>query len=262
VAQHDRLVSVLRQRNRELEGRRELVAAQERLHERLRIARDMHDSLGQRLSLVSVQAAALEVSDLPGPQRVQVGQLAQAARGALAELHEVVGALRREPASGPAGLAEVGALVDEFVAAGVPVTRHEDGPAGSLAGSGGQAAYRVVQEGLTNAARHAAGAPVTVRLRWEPDALLVTVTNPAPGPARPAGHGLTGLAERIELAGGLLEHRHGDGGFRLVAMLPTLVPEPTELDDPTTRRRSLVLGVVTAVLMFVVLPAGLLLGVR
>jgi signal transduction histidine kinase len=120
----------------------------------------------------------------------------------------------------------------------------------------------VVQEGLTNAARHAPGRPVTLRLRWEPDAFLVSVTNPSNTGFQDAGHGLTGLAERVELAGGYLEHRHDGDTFRLFAMLPTLDPTPAEPEEEPARGRMLVVGVATAVLMFVVLPAGLLLGVR
>jgi DNA-binding NarL/FixJ family response regulator/signal transduction histidine kinase len=315
VAQHERLVAVLRERNRELRSQRHLVAEQERLRERLRIARDMHDSLGQRLSLVSVQAAALEVSDLPPAQRLAVGQLAQAARGAMTELHELVGALRREPEPGSLGVGDISTVVGEFRAAGVPVMLTEHGDRRPITGSGADAAYRVVQEGLTNASRHAAGQPVTVGVRWETDTLVVTVTNPiaGPGPAVPvsagpvvagpvavgplaaahvaaapvvaghgvagdsvaehgvagqsvaghgvadhsvAGHGLTGLAERVELVGGYLEHRSGDGSFRLVAMLPTLTEQLVELDEPARRGRTLVLGIATAVLMFVVLGAA------
>jgi signal transduction histidine kinase len=283
VAQHEQLVAVLRERNRELRGQRHLLAEQERLRERLRIARDMHDSLGQRLSLVSVQAAALEVADLPPPQRTAVGQLAHATRGALAELHDLVGALRREPESGSPGVADIVMVVDEFRAAGVAVALTEHGERRAITGSGADAAYRVVQEGLTNAARHAPGQPVTVGVRWEPDTLVVTVTNPTgsdlasagiseggaapagpPGVAgrRVAGHGLTGLAERMELAGGYVEHHVGDGSFRLVAMVPTVIEQVAEVEEPARRGRTLLLGIATAVLMFVVLPAGLLLGVR
>lgn len=101
LAQQERLVSTLDRHNRQLRRERELVAEQEQLRERLRIARDMHDSLGHRLSLVSVQAAALEVSALPAPQREAVGHLARATRDAMDELYGLVGALRSE--RGPIG---------------------------------------------------------------------------------------------------------------------------------------------------------------
>jgi signal transduction histidine kinase len=138
------------------------------------------------------------------------------------------------------------------------VTLREQGEPGLLATGAAQAAYRVVEEGLTNAARHATGRPVTVGVTWEPDALLVTVTNPAEaGPVR-EGNGLRGLDERTRAAGGYLDHRVHEGEFRLVAMLPVVPDEPA--NDPPEARTA-VLGFVTAVLMFVVLPVGMLVGV-
>ncbi|UBU12889.1 sensor histidine kinase [Nonomuraea gerenzanensis] len=201
---------------RYLTRQRELSADEERR----RIARDMHDSLGHLLGLVSVQAAALEVSALPPDQRQAVRGLAGSARAAVAELHTVVSTLRRSP--GP-GLEGVPALVERFRAAGGRVTLVRSGEPGHVAGQG--AAYRVVQEGLTNAARHAPGAPVQVTLGWEADALLVTVSNPLPGGHRAAGggNGLAGLAERVREEGGLLRVHAGPHEFRLVAMLPLLV---------------------------------------
>ncbi|MCG5220563.1 histidine kinase [Streptosporangium soli] len=224
----------LAQQGEHLRRERELTAERERLRERLRIARDMHDSLGHALSLVSVQAAALEVAPLPADQRQTVRNLASAARAAVDELHEVVGTLRRDDSPGLEGIEQ---LVAEFRRAGVPVRIERSGVAGRLGGAAAaHASYRVVQEGLTNAAKHAPGSPVTVSLDWQPDALLVAVGNAA-GPARttarrfddervpptrttPAGHGLTGLSERVRSAGGLLRVHPHPHTFRLVAMFP------------------------------------------
>lgn len=268
LAQHRRLVAALNQRNEQLRWRRDVLAEQERLRERLRIARDMHDSLGHRLSLVSVQAAALEVAPLPAPQRQAVQQLARSTREAMSELYDLVSALRGpdDPAARAPGAEAIAALVEEFRTAGIPATLREVGPARPLPPAAGQAAYRVVQEGLTNAAKHAPGRPVAVNVEWEPDALLLTLANPAPpGAAVSTGHGLAGLGERVRPAGGFLDHRLSDGVFRLVAMLPTVVAPPAADDeDPATvgRLRTVALGVATAALMFGVLPAGMLLGVR
>ncbi|MEV0386007.1 histidine kinase [Nonomuraea sp. NPDC050643] len=195
---------------RYLAQQRELTATRERL----RIARDMHDSLGHLLSLVSVQAAALEVGPLPPDQRQAVRGLAGAARAAAAELHDVVGALRD---TGSPGLDEVDGLVERFRAAGGDVTLERSGQAVPLAG---ESAYRVVQEGLTNAAKHAPGAPVRVSLDWQPDVLLVTVATPGERAAGAGGHGLEGLAERVREDGGLLRVHAGPHEFRLVAMVP------------------------------------------
>ncbi|WP_165977261.1 sensor histidine kinase [Nonomuraea diastatica] len=200
---------------------RELTAERERLHERLRIARDMHDSLGHLLGLVSVQAAALEVAALPAEQRGTVRSLASTARTAMAELHEVVGALRHADRPGVEGIDE---LVARAAAAGLTVTVERSGSAAPLAeADAGHAAHRVVQEGLTNAAKHAPGAPIRVSLDWQPDALLVSVANPAvtrTGRVTSGGVGLAGLSERVRAAGGLLRVHAEPYEFRLVAMLP------------------------------------------
>ncbi|WP_329561437.1 histidine kinase [Streptomyces uncialis] len=300
-AQHDQLVDALSQRNEELLRRQELLAERERLAERLRIARDMHDSLGQRLSLVSVQAAALEVTDLPPDRRDGVRQLARTTRAAMDELHELVGALRGtedpgRPAPGPAGIER---LVADFRTAGLPVELSRTGRPVPLPDATWRTAYRVVQEGLTNAAKHAGGRPAEVALVWERDALLLTVVTPeGPGAAatavRPSGpgHGLVGLGERVRQAGGLLDHGPHGGGFRLLAMLPAGEGPPPGSDRQDapygpagegvgggrTRERGFpygpggdgrestarvaVRGVAAAVLVLVVLPAGFLLGVR
>ena len=258
LAQHRRLVSALDGHNRRLRRERELLAEQERLRERLRIARDMHDSLGRSLSLVSIQAAALEVSVSP-EQRSAVRRLATAANDATDELHELVGALRGRPP----GVEAIEEVVVEFGASGVPVTLRRTGEARPVSEAAGHAAYRVVEEGLTNAAKHAPGRPVTVSLGWEPGALRVGVTNSVRRDAVPGdtGHGLPGLGERTRAAGGRLEHGPDQGEFRLVATLP--VASDAVPDDPPAAAgiRTAALGFATAVLMFVIVPASMLLGV-
>lgn len=216
------------QEREHLRRERALIGERERLRERLRIARDMHDSLGHLLSLVSVQAAALDVGPLPADRQQAVRGLAEAARAAAAELHEVVNALHGHDAP---DLEEIGDLVARSRAAGAPVTIEMCGQAVPLIDPGAsRAAYRVVQEGLTNAVKHAPGTPITVSLDWQPDALLISVTNPVP--RRPpssagGGSGLPGLTERVATAGGLLRVHPGPREFRLVAMFP-LVPALTE----------------------------------
>jgi signal transduction histidine kinase len=255
LAQHRTLVRTLDANNRQLRTERALLAEREQLRERLRIARDVHDSLGRRLSLVSVQAAALEVGDLPPAARDAVRALAGNARTAVTELYEVVGSLRATAEEGP-GVERLPALADEFRAAGVGVT--VGGECGPLPPAASRAAYRVVAEGLANAAKHAPGRPVAIRLTREADSVVVTVTNPlpdTPAAGAPGGYGLAGLAERVGAAGGFLDHRTGEGEFRLVAMLPTADPEPVAVSRVT------VLGVVTGALLFVLLPVSLLTGV-
>ncbi|GAA4585998.1 hypothetical protein GCM10023194_30640 [Planotetraspora phitsanulokensis] len=269
LAQHDRMLTMLARHNRHLQIQRELVAERERLGERLRIARDMHDSLGHRLSLASVQAAALEVSPMPTEQRQAVRQLAGAVRGAMDELYDLVGALRgdAETSGRSPGADAIDALVAEFQEAGVPVTLRWQGEPHALSAAAGRAAYRVVEEGLTNAVKHAPERPVTVIAAWEADALLLTLVNPLPAipeSAAGGGHGLAGLAERVGSAGGLLDHGMSEGRFRLFAMVPVAVPEDPAGDDPLPARvriRTVALGAAIAVLMFVAVPASMLLGV-
>src|SRR5450755_1302213 len=198
-------------------------ADQERLRERLRIAGDMHDSLGRCLSLAAVQAAALEVSDLPAPQRAAVARLAAAVRASATELHEILGVLRSErtPAR---GMPAVGGLIEEFRAAGAVVSVRSRGTPRPLPPQAGEAAYRVIEEGLTNAVRHAPGRPVSVTVAWEAGTLLVTVVNAADGRAYAPGSGLAGLAGRLRCAGGFLGHDLSGGLFRLHAAVPAALP--------------------------------------
>jgi hypothetical protein len=182
-----------------------------------------------------------------------------------------------DPHSRPGGIDTIGTLTAEFQRAGVPVTLRQRGEPRPLSATAEQAAYRVVEEGLTNAAKHAPGQPITVSVDWEPDTLLLAVANPVPGdPATltglAAGHGLIGLRERVRPAGGFLDHARSDGSFRLVAMLPcdasSALPRDAEefavrLDDLSSvgRSRAVALGFAVAVVMFVILPASMLLGV-
>ncbi|MFE6748815.1 sensor histidine kinase [Kitasatospora purpeofusca] len=259
-AQRRALTDALRERNEQLVREHAMIAHQARLRERHRIAQDMHDSLGHQLALISVHTGALEVDrTLTDRQREAVGVLRLAAVAAMRELREVVGVLHDEstalppgpapgPGPGPTAVVGVGAgaggvgtggvdgiegLVESSRAAGTPVSLLREGEYRAPAASTGHAAYRVVQEALTNAHKHAPGAPITVALRYEPDALVVEVVNPAApepvgvraGGAAPAvvsgGQGLTGLRERARLVGGIVHAGPTPGaGFRLAAVLP------------------------------------------
>ncbi|MFJ8039343.1 sensor histidine kinase [Kitasatospora sp. NPDC096147] len=228
-AQRRALLTALEERNAQLLRERAMIARQARLRERHRIAQDMHDSLGHQLALISVHTGALEVDrTLTDRQREAVGVLRQAAVGAMRELRGVIGLLREddqteEEQSG--GLAEIPRLVEASRAAGAQVTLTRPDDARTVTTATGHAAYRIVQEGLTNAHKHAPGAPITVALRFEPDALLVEVVNSPCPPGAPAtvsgGQGLTGLRERARLLGGMLHTGPTpDGGYRLAGVLP------------------------------------------
>jgi len=256
LAQHRRLVRTLDAHNRQLRTEQTLLTEREQLRERLRIARDMHDSLGRRLSLVSVQAAALEVGDdLPAEQKAAVQALAGSARDAVTELYQLIGSLRGAADETP-GAGAVPALVADFRAAGVEVT--VTGTCGPLPEPASHAVYRVVEEGLTNAAKHAPASAVAIHLTRETDALVVTVSNPLTGQDEPGGgFGLAGLAERVGAAGGFLDHRADHGWFRLVAMLPTTAFEPA---PRIGRTRATLVGVAAAALLFLLLPASFVVG--
>ncbi|MGA5190840.1 sensor histidine kinase [Streptomyces griseoincarnatus] len=241
-AQRRDLLEALRRHNAQLVREQAMVARQARLLERQRIAQDMHDSLGHQLALIAVHAGALEVDpELGGRQREGVGILREAARSAMRELREAVGILRvdtegpttpapgPEPEAAPArGAAGVDALVASSRGAGAPVELRRRGDARPLAPAADHAVYRIVQEGLTNAHKHAPGAPITVELRYEPDSLVVEVANapvpdgtPPPPPAISGGQGLAGLGERARLVGGMVHSGPSlDGGFRLAGVLP------------------------------------------
>ncbi|WP_435112415.1 sensor histidine kinase [Nocardiopsis synnemataformans] len=242
-------------REREERGRR-LAAA--RTEERQRIAREMHDVVAHRMSLLSVHAGALayrieraERGEAPPLENAELGAAVRVIRDnahqALEELGGVLSVLRAaDTAPGrdedhagtaapqPPALADVTRLVEEAVRAGQRVRSAYDVPEGAEPpGQVRRTAYRLVQEGLTNTRKHAPGARVDVRISGAPGhGLEVSVVNPLPVGVAPAeipgvGAGLTGLSERVALDGGTLRHGPEDGVFRLLAALPW--PETTEV---------------------------------
>lgn len=204
-----------------------LRAEQAQLQAREAIAREMHDVLGHRLSLLSVHAGALEFRpDAPPDDVARAAKIIrESAHQALQDLRDVIGVLRAPVRELPQPtLAEVGRLTEESAAAGmrVALTGKVEGQVPGLIGRTG---YRIVQEGLTNARKHAPGASVEVTVAGSAGpGLTVEVRNERP-PGDPAvhsgGQGLTGLAERVALAGGRLTHgARPDGGWVLAAWLP------------------------------------------
>ncbi|MFE2373417.1 sensor histidine kinase [Streptomyces sp. NPDC059398] len=240
-----------------LEREQRVAADRARLLERSRIAGDMHDSLGHDLSLIAVRAAALEVDPaLDGEQQRAAGELRAAAGDATARLQDIIGVLRENDGAAPVPTPgeTVAEQVERARGSGMEVELSGAGAAAGLAPMTGRAVHRTVQESLTNAARHAPGAPVTVRLVRSDTALTVTVTSaagppvPVPGPRAPraescradpveppgggGGTGLVGLDERVRLAGGVL--RRGPlpgGGFEVSATLPRTPGAPPAIPD-------------------------------
>lgn len=244
LAQRQALVQAMRDRERRMRGEHKLLARQVRLRERSRIAQDMHDSLGHRLSLISVHAGALAMDPSLGEkQREAIGVLRSAALTGMEELRAIIGVLRAEdgPDDDPATrtVESIDSLVGDARKAGVLVSLVRGGQAHPLPSRVSHAAYRVAQEGLTNASKHAPGAAVQVSVKYEPDALVVEVrNNPSSNgtPAGPPGVGLIGLTERVRVAGGILHvGALPSGGFRIAAVLPyeeaALPDEPEDEQD-------------------------------
>ncbi|MDT0462920.1 sensor histidine kinase [Streptomyces gibsoniae] len=227
------LMLSLRDRARRAETEAALRAEQAQRLAREAIAREMHDVLAHRLTLLSVHAGALEFRpDAPREEVARAaGVIRESAHEALQDLREIIGVLRAGD-SDDAGrpqptLAALDALVAESREAGMEVVLdHRVTDPTAVPASVGRTAYRIAQEGLTNARKHAPGTEVTVTVAGAPgDGLTVTVRNPAPPGEVPhvpgSGQGLIGLTERATLAGGTLDHgTTGEGGFRVRARLP------------------------------------------
>ncbi len=236
------LIASLRERAELAEADAESRAERARMEAREEIAREMHDVLGHRLSLLSVHAGALEFN--PGAPRAEIeraaGVMRESAHLALHDLREVIGVLRTGSGDGPADrerpqpeLADLSRLVAEATEAGGRIDLAGPPEGAAPPPLVGRTAYRIVQEALTNVRKHAPGADVDVRVTGGPgDGLTVEVRDTGPAGPDPAlgtvpeaagtggGQGLIGLAERARLAGGDLTALPADGGFRVHAWLP------------------------------------------
>lgn len=223
------LLADLLTRARRAEADRELALDTARSAERNRIAAEMHDALGHRLSLLAATAGAVEYRpDAPAGQLAEAaGRVRTGAAESLEDLRRLVRLLRDGPdrLAPPPTLADVGGLVDAARSVGTVVTYDQppsphtgDEPAPPVA----TAVYRVVQEGLTNARRHAPGAAVQVTVAIGAGAVVVTVVDDGHAPADHAepGIGLVGLRERVELLGGTLSASQASTGFTLAARIP------------------------------------------
>lgn len=257
--QQAELATAAQERVTRLEREQELVADRARLRERARIASDMHDSLGHELALIALRAGALELTaDVPEHSREAVAQLRAAAVAATDRLRDTVGVLRQTGTSTAGSLTadapteppdeSVDALVRRARDAGMTIVLHDSAPASDLPPLVERAVHRVVQESLTNAARHAPGTDVLVSIERTAETVTATVRNSAThaaaiqvggesaltGESEPTGgrglgggnglgggSGLDGLQERVRLVGGTLRAGPQPGGFAVTAYLPT-----------------------------------------
>ena len=218
--------SALTRADRELERERRLAAAEERT----RIARDLHDSAAHAINVILVQAGAarlLQGRD-PDAARAALTTIEDVARETIGEIDVLVRGLREDRDSPevepPLGLAALDTLTGRYRAAGLAIDLHVAGHVRSLPRGVDQAAYRILQESLTNAARHGEGA-ARVDVHYGDGDLRLTITNPVGatgnGATGAGGHGILGMRERASLLGGTLDAARDGNEFLVRARLPS-----------------------------------------
>ncbi|HJP78326.1 MAG TPA: sensor histidine kinase [Pseudonocardiaceae bacterium] len=216
----------LAERTREDEARRRVDA------ERLRIARELHDVVAHTMSTINVQTAALGYAhpDLPEPVLATLTSIKASSKRGLSELRAILSVLRQvddqDDVQPVPGLNNLDSLVATMSNAGLPTTIQVEGNRRELPAPIDLAAYRIIQESLTNALRHASPATATIRLLFDPACLHLEISDTGPGPAASgnsdgSGHGLRGMTERASAVGGSLTTGAGPrGGFQVRAHLP------------------------------------------
>jgi signal transduction histidine kinase len=238
VVTRRRVVQALTERAERAEREQHLLAEQARAEERTRLAGEMHDVVTHRVSLMVLQAGALRVTAPDEPTRKAAEELRAAGCRALDELRDLVGILQttserdHAPEEAHPSTAELAALAADSTAVGLPTELVQDGDPQLASPVVGRTVYRLVQEALTNAHKHAPGARVQVRVRYDPTDVRLEVRNTPP--TRPVDAGLIGtgsemglasLRRRVELVGGTLRAGPApDGGFCVEATLPAYVP--------------------------------------
>jgi len=234
VGSRRELLATLRERALRAETEQAARVTQARQAERARIAREMHDVMAHRISLVTMHAGALAYRDDLDAEQVKTtaGLIQQTSHQALEELRQVLGLLRDDPGDAEPeppqpDAADVPALVAEAIAAGMTIRFDQQVDLTAVPQSTGRTLYRIVQEALTNTRKHAPGVTVELQFSGGPEeGLTVVASNPMPlrTPADPppsSGLGLVGLAERASLVGGRLHHRRmSDGRFVVEGWLP------------------------------------------
>jgi signal transduction histidine kinase len=220
-------VDALEQRARTLAAARETEVRQRLSEERVRIARDLHDSVANSIAVITMNAAQAEIhlADDPARARTALATVRLTGKTTLNELGEILMVLRGDDPETDRTLATAEGLphlIEVFTAGGMDVRAQlTELPAGTLDAAAGAALYRLAQEALTNARRHGSG-PVLVETRLEPEAVVTRIENRIADDrnADGVGYGLIGMRERIERAGGRLDLTEGPEQFRLVARLP------------------------------------------
>jgi signal transduction histidine kinase len=219
-----------RERRAQLAERERDVAAREAVvEERARIARELHDAIAHNVSMMVVQAGAERRTLDPesGTTHEVLATIEEIGRGALTEMRRLVGMLRSDdadPLVPQPGLDDLSALIAQVRDAGLPVELHIDGEPRELPVGLELSAYRIVQEALTNALKHAGDARASVRVNYRPDSLELEIVDDGtggPSQASGGGHGLVGMRERVALYGGRFQADRGpSGGFAIRVLLP------------------------------------------
>ncbi|MEV6599693.1 sensor histidine kinase [Actinoplanes sp. NPDC051346] len=229
-----RHVAQAEQRAALAEATRESEASRRAMEERLRIARDLHDVVAHQISLINVQANAALHTRSPDGAFEALEAIRGASKEALREVRAVLGVLRQADGADPVrpspSLARLPELITRTEAAGLPVRTSVDVPTTPLPTAVELAAYRIVQEALTNAVRHASASSAGVDIRCTGGHVVVTVDDDGTQPIDPRalrdGNGLLGMAERAAAVGGeLTAGPRPDGGFRVKARLPVTPDE-------------------------------------
>jgi signal transduction histidine kinase len=231
VADRRGRTAALRERAAFLERERDVLSRQAVAEERLRIARELHDLVAHSLSTIAIQSSTgrLALPEHPEVALDALEAIETSSRDATRELRHLLGVLREgeDPATGllpSPGLADLATLLAAVRGAGVDVRLQADGAARPLPQSVDLVAYRVVQEALTNALKHAAASNVIVTVTHAGTSVTVEITDDGAGTPQPAagsGRGLTGMAERVQALGGTLSTQHlTPQGFRVLAHLP------------------------------------------
>ncbi|WP_243392991.1 sensor histidine kinase [Microbacterium testaceum] len=231
-------VDAVIERARRAEQTREAEARRRVTEERLRIARDLHDAVAHQISVISLNAGVATSTLEARPERAReaLATIRTASRDVLAEIGSLLAVLRAPDESGSReqpGLARLGDVVESVRVAGFDVVVRDELAPDVLPLTLDIVAYRVVQEGLTNALKHGTGRRAHVLLRRVDDAVEVVVTNPLDRPVEEptaSGFGLVGLRERVESVGGNLQAGVAPGGFRLAALLPLSRSETSGAD--------------------------------
>ena len=211
------------------ERERDLAAREAVVEERARIARELHDAIAHNVSMMVVQAGAERrvLEGERGPTRDVLETIERIGRGALTEMRRLVGMLRSDagdPLAPQPGLNDLPTLVTQVREAGLPVELHVDGEPRELPVGIELSAYRIVQEALTNARKHAGEAHASVRVHYGAESLELEIVDDGGGGAAPVssgGHGLVGMRERVALYGGRVDAgRRPSGGFAVRVLLP------------------------------------------